>query len=131
MKESIREDMRTSNCPIVFCDYCAERQSLVNNLTAKKLPQLHGVSNAHTLTPGDVGDISNSCIHEFFGWCLYRDQGEDFPFQKKKLGRVLGPAKHDGNEMEQYMLTQKGSIVPRCTVRPLTDSELKQVVVQT
>jgi hypothetical protein len=60
MKESIREDMRTSDCPIVFWDYCAERRALVNNLTAKKLPQLHGVSNAHTLTTGDVGDISNS-----------------------------------------------------------------------
>jgi hypothetical protein len=116
MKESIREDMRTSNCPIVFWDYCAERRALVNNLTAKKLPQLHGVSNAHTLTTGDAGDISNSCVHEFFGWCLYRDQGEDFPFQKKKLGRVLGPAKHVGNKMEQYILTQKGYIVPRRTV---------------
>jgi len=83
------------------------------------------------LTTGDVGDISNSCVHEFFGWCLYRDQGEAFPFQKKKLGRVLGPAKHVGNEMEQYILTQKGSIVPRRTVRPLTDSEFKQVVIQT
>jgi hypothetical protein len=94
MKESIRaEDMCTSNCPIVFLDYCAERRALVNNLTDKKLPQLHGGSNAHTLTTGDVGDISNSCVHEFFGWCLYRDQGEYFPFQKKKLGRVLGHAK--------------------------------------
>jgi hypothetical protein len=80
---------------------------------------------------GDVGDISNSCAHEFFDWCLYRDQGEDSPFQKKKLGRVLRPAKHVGNEMKQYILTQNGSIVPRCTVRPLTDSELKQVVIQT
>jgi hypothetical protein len=54
------------------------------------------------LTTGDVGDISNSCVHEFFDWCLNRDQGEDFPFQKKKLGGVLGAAKHVGNEMEQY-----------------------------
>jgi hypothetical protein len=83
------------------------------------------------LTTSDAVDISNSCVHEFFGWCLYRDQGEDFPFQKKKLGRVLGPAKHVGNEMEQYILTQKGYIVPCRTVRPLTDSELKQVVIQT
>jgi hypothetical protein len=26
MKESIREDMRTSDCPIVFWDYCAEQK---------------------------------------------------------------------------------------------------------
>jgi hypothetical protein len=66
-----------------------------------------------------------------FDWCLYRDQGVDFPFQKKKLGRVLGPAKQVGNEMKQYILTQNGPIVPRCTVHPLTDSELKQVIIQT
>jgi hypothetical protein len=130
IKEAIREDMRTSDCPIVFWDYCAERRALVNNLTAKKLPQLHGISNAHTLTTGDVGDISNSCVHEFFGWCLYRDQGEDFPYQKKKLGKTLGPAKHVGNEMEQYILTEKGSIVPRRTARPLTAEELRQPVMQ-
>jgi hypothetical protein len=130
MKESIREDMRTSDSPIVFWDYCAERRALVNNLTAKKLPQLQGVSNAHTLTTGDVADISNSCVHEFFGWCMYRNQGEDFPYQKKLLGRVLGPAKHVANEMAQYVVTNKGSIVPRRTVRPLTDDENRQPVIQ-
>ena len=130
MKEAIREDLRTSDCPIIFWDYCAERRALVNNLTAKKLPQLQGISNAHTLTTGDVADISNSCIHEFYGWCLYRDQGEDFPYQKKRLGRVLGPAKHVGNEMEQYVLTDKGTIKPRRTVRPLTADELKQPVMK-
>jgi hypothetical protein len=61
---------------------------------------------------------------------LYRNQGEDFPYQKKKLGRVLGPAKHIGNEMEQYVLTDKGSIIPRRTVRPLTAEELKQPFIQ-
>jgi hypothetical protein len=85
MKESNREDMRASSCPIVFWNYCAEQIALVNNLTAKMLPQLHDVSDAHTLTTGDViGDISNSCVHEFFGLCLYRDQGEDFPFQMEQ-----------------------------------------------
>jgi hypothetical protein len=126
MKESIREDMRTSDSPLIFWDYCAERRALVNNLTAKRLPQLQGISNAHTLTTGDVADISNSCIHEFFGWCIYRNQGEDFPYQKKLLGRVLGPAKHVANEMAQYIVTHKGSIIPRRTVRPLTEEENKQ-----
>jgi hypothetical protein len=84
MKESIREDMRTSNCPIIFWDYCAERRDLFNNLTAKKLPQLHGVSNAHTLTTGDVGDKSNSCVHEFFGWCLYTEIREKISHFKRR-----------------------------------------------
>jgi hypothetical protein len=34
MKESIREDMQTSDCPIVFWDYCAERRALVNSFQA-------------------------------------------------------------------------------------------------
>jgi hypothetical protein len=130
IKEAVREDMRLSDCPLVFWDFCAERRALVNNLTAKRLPQLHGISNAHTLTTGDVGDISNTCVHEFFGWCLYRNQGEDFPYQKKRLGKVLGPAKHVGNEMEQYVLTEKGTIIPRRTLRPLTEEEIRQPIMQ-
>ena len=45
-KTSIRRDMRISDCPMVFWDYCAERWARVNNLTARALFQLQG-QNPH------------------------------------------------------------------------------------
>ena len=48
LKESVSKYMKESNAPLVFWDYCVERRSRINNLTAKtNMFQLHG-SNAHT-----------------------------------------------------------------------------------
>ena len=38
-------------------------------------------------------------------------------------GRVLGPSKNEGNEMAQNLRTHKGVVVPRRSVRKLTDQE--------
>ena len=61
LKESVSKDMKESNAPLVFWDYCVERRARINNLTAKtNMFQLHGL-NAHTYTMGEEGDISNIC----------------------------------------------------------------------
>jgi hypothetical protein len=64
IKEAVRKDMKASDCPLVFWDYCVERRARINNLTAKNNFQLHG-SNAHTILTGTEGDISNICQ---YGW---------------------------------------------------------------
>ena len=35
IKEAVRKDMKDSNCPLAFWDYCAERRARINNMTAK------------------------------------------------------------------------------------------------
>ena len=35
IKESVRKDMKISDCPLVFWDYCIERRARVNNMAAK------------------------------------------------------------------------------------------------
>ena len=47
LKEAVRKDMRESDSPLAFWDYCVERRARINNLTAKDRFNLHG-SNAHT-----------------------------------------------------------------------------------
>ena len=54
IKESIRKDMKESDCPLVMWGYCAERRARINNLTARNLFQLHG-SNAHTALTQEKG----------------------------------------------------------------------------
>ena len=46
IKEAVRKDMKDSNCPLAFWDYCAERRARINNMTAKDTFNLHG-SNPH------------------------------------------------------------------------------------
>ena len=122
VKEATRKDLRESGSPIVLWDYCMERRCLIYQVTAKKLFQLHG-STPHTATFGAEADISNLCLFGWFEWVYYRDQQAAFPFQKECLGRCLGPARNEGNVMANWILTQKGTVIPRRSLRRLTADE--------
>ena len=123
-KESIRKDLSRTNCPLVLWDYCAERRAAIHNVIPRDLFQLNG-SNPTSATFGTQGDISNICTFDWYDWCYYREEGgTQFPFQKRSLGRVLGPIKNQGNEMTQAVLTIKGKVVPRRTCAPLLTAEI-------
>jgi hypothetical protein len=92
-------------------------------MTAKDMFKLHG-SNAHTLLTGDEGDISNLCQFKWYGWCYFRDHKNKFPFNREVLGRVLAPAKGEGNEMAQWILKANGNVVPQRSSRPLKTDEV-------
>ena len=47
-----------------------------------------------------------------------------FPFNREVLGRVLGPAKGEGNEMAQWILKANGNVVPLRSSRPLKTDEV-------
>ena len=98
IKEAVRKDMKDSNCPLAFWDYCVERRARINNLTAKDIFKLHGW-NAHTFLTGEEGDILNLCQFAWYDWCYFRDHGAAFPFEREVLGQILGPPKGEGNEM--------------------------------
>jgi hypothetical protein len=84
---------------------------------------LHG-TNAHTALTNEEGDISNLCQYDWYQWCYYRENTSKFPFNREILGRLLGPAKGEGNEMAQWTLKAYGNVVPRRTVRPLNTAEV-------
>jgi hypothetical protein len=52
------------------------------------------------------------------------ENSASFPFQKERLGRCLGPAKNEGNEMAQWVLKDNGKVVPRRSIRRLTPGKL-------
>lgn len=123
IKEAVRKDMKDSNCPLPLWDYCVERRARINNMTARDLFSLHGTT-PHTALTGEEGDISNLCRYGWYEWCKFREQTAKFPFNKEVLGRVLGPASGEGNEMAQWVLKCNGNVVPRRTLRPLSVDEL-------
>jgi hypothetical protein len=90
---------------------------------AKDLFQMHG-TNAHTATLHEEADISNLCRYGWYEWCYYLEQTNKFPFNHEVLGRVLGPARGEGNEMAQWILKANGNVVPRQMLRPLKTEEI-------
>ena len=122
LKEAVRKDLRASNAPMVLWDYCIQRRALIHNVTPRNLFQNNGL-NPYTITFGTQADISNLCSFGWYEWVYYRDHGV-FPINKEKLGRVLGPLKNEGNEMAQAILTSKGKIIPRRTLRRLRPDEI-------
>ena len=98
-KEVVRQDLSRANSPLSLWDYCAEWRARIHNVTPRERFQLGG-SNLTLATLGIQPDISNICQFDWYEWCYYREIGStQFPFQRCKLGRVLGPFKNEGNEM--------------------------------
>ena len=122
IKESVRKDMKVADSPLSLWDYCVERRARINNLTAGNLFQLEGRNPHHTIY-GQEGDISNLCQFEWYQWVYFREEREGFPGNKQQLGRCLGPATGEGNEMAQWILKHNGKVVPRRSLRPLTSDE--------
>ena len=122
LKESVRKDLRMSNAPMVLWDYCLERRANIHNVLPRPLFQNNGAT-PHEATFGEQGDISNLCQFAWYQWVYYRTPGS-FPEGKERLGRVLGPTKNEGSEMSQAVLTAKGTVVPRRSLRPLLPEEI-------
>ena len=70
-----------------------------------------------------AGDISHACQYDWYEWCYFREQGAAFPHNQEVLGRVLGPARGEGNEMAQWILQANGRQILRRLLHPLTVAE--------
>ena len=77
IKEAVRKDMKASESPLPFWDYCMERRARINNLTAKHLFSSHG-SSAYTALTGEEGEISALCLYGWYKWCYYREISNPF-----------------------------------------------------
>ena len=126
LKEAVRKDVRVSDAPIVLWDYAMERRALIHNAVPRSLFQCNGLS-PREITFGSQGDISNLCVFGWYEWAYNRDHGS-FPVNKERFGRVLGPLQNEGNEMAQAVLTSKGTVIPRHTLRKLTHAEIHSEV---
>jgi hypothetical protein len=123
IKEAMRKDMRASGLPFVLWDYCMEHRALIYQVTAKKLFQLNGTT-PHTFTFGTDADTSNLCCFGWYEWVYFCENLAAFPFQKEQLGRCLGPAKNEGNEMAQWVLKDNGKVVPLWSICRLSAAKL-------
>ena len=106
LKNGIRADLRDSNAPMVFWDYCLERRVQIMNMTARSIHRLGGL-NPYTATKHESADISNIATLGWFEWCYCLEDRNSslhkFPHAISFLGSCLGLAKDHGNEMAHSM----------------------------
>ena len=50
--------------------------------------------------------------------------GVAYPFPSNHLGRYLGPARNQGNDMSQHVLLENGKVIPIQTLRSLSQAEV-------
>ena len=72
----------------------------------------------------EQGDISNLCQFRWYDWCYFCDHKAPFPHNQEVLGRVLGQARGEGNELSQWVLKSNGNVVLHRTIRALQLAEV-------
>ena len=69
---------------------------------------------------GSTPNISKMIQHKWYDWIWYHDIRDPLC---EVLGRYLGPAERCGEGYTSHILTNKGKVIQRSTVRPLSDKE--------
>ena len=123
LKQDTKRDLVEAGAPAVFWCYAMERRAMINNAIARDDLHCQGQPRETVMT-GQPTDISNLADFKFYDWVKFRRDGIKFPFSSYQLGRCLGPAIDQGSRMCQYILTDKGQVMPVQTLRRLTPSEL-------
>ena len=115
LKRMYRREMRRANSPAVLWDHCLELVARRRSHTVlSSSPHLDGPP-MKTLT-GDTPDISHLIEHQWYDPVWYSNPG----FEGRKLGRWLGPSISVGQAMSSKILTDKGKVIHRTSVWPLS-----------
>ena len=121
LKRAYRRAMLASNAPQCLWDLCLQYVAAVRSHTALSIKELEGEVPATILT-GDTPDISHIVEFGWYDWCWYISP-EDVTLLRKSLGRYVGPSTDVGDALCARILTEKGTLVNRTSVFPLTDEE--------
>ena len=119
LKDGVKKDLFDTDSPLVLWCYCIERRAEIINLTSRSNPQLQN-QTPHTRLTGQPADISHICEFGWYDWVVYRVEGQSYPHNHQKIGRILGPAHNAGSIMLQWLFTSTGDEMPIQTLRLLT-----------
>jgi Reverse transcriptase (RNA-dependent DNA polymerase) len=121
-KVAIRKMIRRTGAPRRTWCFAGERAAALRRLSALDIPQLEGRTPTELVT-GSTPDISAHALFDFYEPVYYMDPARQFPFEKKRLGFVLGVYEATIDEMAYYILGDKGKVVVRKSIWGLSDDE--------
>jgi hypothetical protein len=126
LKKLVRRTLRHSNAPTEFWCYAIEWAAKIRSLTAHDLPSLRSRTPEERII-GHTPDISEYAHFSWFEWVWFREQ-ISFPGADLCLRRWLGVANNVGQAMTYWILTEKGSIIARSSVIPVSDHEKRDTL---
>jgi hypothetical protein len=118
LKRMTNTAMTKSGAPLSLWDICLELQGHIRSSIAHDIYALND-DVPNTAVSGDTSDISHLCELSWYDWLWYHDP-IDFPEDKRKLGRWLGPSHDIGHVMCARVLAANGQILARTTYSPLS-----------
>ena len=120
IKRAVRHLLRTTNSPVRLWDYCWEYYCYIKRFTVTSNIHLEN-KTPYEKIHGRMPNITEFIQYRWFEWVWYADlQNPD----DEILGRWLGPAENAGFGHTSNILTNKGRIVTRSSLRPMKEGEL-------
>ena len=80
----------------------------------------------HQKVTGAVPNISELIQYKWFDWIWYLDISNPV---RESLRKYLGPAEYCGERYKSYILTRKGKVIVRSSIRPLSVSDENSIEV--
>ena len=125
-KRAVRHLLRTTNSPVRLWDYCREYFCGLKRLTVTTNIHLDGVT-PHEKVHEKVPNITDYFQYRWFEWVWVANV--DHP-DDEQLGRWLGPSFSAGDRHTSHILTSKGTVIYRSSLRPMKEGELDDQVTQ-
>jgi hypothetical protein len=129
LKKLTRRVLRETSTPGQFWCYAIEWASKIRSLTAHDSMILGSRTPEERIT-GKTPDISEFAHFSWAEWVWYKESGKSFPEADVHLGKWMGVAEDVGQAMTYWVLTQKGTIIARSSVAPLSDIDLRNPAVK-
>ena len=120
LKRKIKTRMRETATPIRIWDYSWEYEANLYSLTASGNPVLDGVTGfekVHGYTP----NISEYLNFQWYDWVWFTDGTSS---DNLRIGRWCGPAHTCSQGFAYHVLTDKGNMITRSSVFPMTNDEM-------
>ena len=124
IKRAVRHLLRTTNSPVRLWDYCWDYFCGLKRLTVTTNIHLDGVT-PHEKVHGKVPNITDYLQYCWFEWVWVANV--DHP-DDEQLGRWLGPSFSAGDGHTSFVLTSKGTVISRSSLRPMKEGELEDQV---
>ena len=124
IKRAVRHIMRSTNTPVRLWDYCWEYFCSIKRLTVT--PNIHLENKTpHERVHGSMPNITEYIQYQWYEWVWYADVNQP---DDETLGRWLGPVYNAGAGHTSNILTQKGRVITRSSLRPMREGEMDDPV---
>ena len=120
IKRAVRHIMRRTNTPVRLWDYCWEYLCALKRFTVTSNIHLDN-KTPHEKIHGNMPNITEYIQYSWFEWVWFSDVSNP---DDESLGRWLGPAHYAGPGHISNILTCKGHVITRASLRPMKEGEL-------